>query len=137
MGLLEDTSEALGHMVREEGQRNLLQPELLPCSEVLLVAGSDALSSLWLLDHLFRIAIFKLFMQGSLLLFASPPLPKLWDGWLPHSLALIVEITDYLFHKASRANRAASAGAVLQEWGKREEKWREMDRRQLEFFSAL
>lgn len=70
MGLLKNMAEALGHVVREEGQW-VLQPELP------LVAGSDALSSLWLLDHLYKSAVFKLFMQSSCLL--------VW-GFIPQAL---------------------------------------------------
>lgn len=101
---------------RKASVRPLLQPELLLRSEVFLVAGSDALSTLRLLAHLFSFLTFSarfpfVVCSGGWFVFGFFP-PKLWDGWLPHSLALVAEITDCLFHKASRANRAASAGAA-------------------------
>ena len=77
MGLFEDMLEALGRMAREEASIPLLQPELLPHSEVPLVARSDALSSLWLLDHLFMIAVFKLLCKFPFCWLGSPPPAKL------------------------------------------------------------
>lgn len=118
----------LGHVVREEGQGTTGQPGLLLCTEVSSVAGSDGpsrwLPPQWLLAHFSRTAVHKLYTQDSLLLDLGFVcclgffFPKLWNGWLPHSLTQISEITDCLFHKASRANRTASAGAVLQARGK-------------------
>lgn len=52
------------------------------------------------------------------------------------ALTLLAEITNCIFHKASRANRAVNAGLVLREQRKREEKWRETDSCQLKFSTA-